>query len=273
MDINTDLKLNNGIDIPVLGLGTYKSHPGTETVNAVRYALDTGYRHIDTAALYANEKDVGLAIRQGGIAREKIFITTKVWNSAQGYNNTLKAFDESLKKLNTDYIDLYLIHWPVPESRNETWKALEKLYSDGKAKSIGISNYTINHIEELLKSCGIVPSVNQVELSPFLQQPKLMEYCKEKGIVVEAYSPLTRGKKFKDKRLLGIAEKYSKSPAQIMIRWALQYDTVVLPKSAHPERIKENADVFDFEISPEDMEYIKTFDENFRIAWDPSGIE
>ncbi|MBI5325455.1 MAG: aldo/keto reductase [Ignavibacteriae bacterium] len=273
MNLNTTIKLNNGIEIPVLGLGTYKTNPGTETQNAVRLALEIGYRHIDTAALYANEKDVGLAVKQSRISREEIFITTKVWNSDQGYNNTLKAFDVSLKKLDTDYIDLYLVHWPLPESRKDTWKALEKLYSNGKVKSIGISNYTIRHIDELLNSCDIVPSVNQVELSPILQQPKLMDYCKQKGIVIEAYSPLTRGKKFNDKRLLTLANKYSKSPAQLMIKWALQYDTVVLPKSANPERLKENADVFDFEISAEDMEYMKSFDENFRIAWDPSGIE
>jgi len=273
MDINTTIKLNNGIDIPVLGLGTYLTKAGKETINAVRYALDIGYRHIDTAALYVNEKDVGLAVKQSGIAREEIFITTKVWNSDHGYNKTIKAFDESLRKLDSEYIDLYLIHWPVPELRSETWKALEKIYGDGKAKAIGVSNYTIHHLEELLKSCEIVPAVNQVELSPYLQQPELMKYCKEKGIIVEAYSPLTRGKKFNDKRLINLAIKYSKSPAQILIHWALQYETVVLPKSAHQERINENADVFDFEISNEDMDYLKSFDEDFRIAWDPSGLD
>ncbi|OGU14300.1 MAG: glyoxal reductase [Ignavibacteria bacterium GWB2_35_12] len=272
MDINTSIELNNGINIPLLGLGTYLTKAGNETLNAVRYALDIGYRHIDTAALYANEKDVGIAVKQSKLAREEIFITTKVWNSEHGFNKTIKAFDESLRKLDSDYIDLYLVHWPVPELRGDTWKALEKIYSEGKAKSIGVSNYTIHHLDELLKSCKIIPSVNQVELSPFLQQPELMQYCKEKGIIVEAYSPLTRGKKFNDKRLKDLANKYSKTSAQIMIRWALQYDTVVLPKSARPERIKENADVFDFEISDEDMEYMKSFDEGFRIAWDPSDL-
>ncbi len=272
MDINTTIKLNNGINIPVIGLGTYLTKAGIETLNAVRYALDIGYRHIDTAALYANEKDVGLTVKQSGISREEIFITTKVWNSDQGYNKTMKAFDESLRKLDSDYIDLYLVHWPLPELRAETWKALEKIYGEGKAKAIGVSNYTIHHLEELWKSCGILPSVNQVELSPYLQQPELMKYCKEKGIIIEAYSPLTRGKKFNDKKLLNLASKYSKSPAQILIRWALQFDTVVLPKSARPERIKENADVFDFKISDDDMKYIKSFDEGFRIAWDPSGL-
>lgn len=273
MDINTSVKLNNGIEIPLLGLGTYKTNPGAETRNAVRYALEIGYRHIDTAALYANEKDVGLAVNQSGIAREKIFITTKVWNSDQGYAKTLKAFDESRKKLGSDYVDLYLIHWPLPETRKETWKTLEKLYADEIVKSIGISNYTIKHIEELLSYCEIVPAINQVELSPFLQQPELVNYCNGKGIVVEAYSPLTRGKKFNDKRLHELSGKYSKSPAQIMLRWALQYDTIILPKSANPERIRENTEIFDFEISVEDMDYMRSFDENYRIAWDPSGIE
>ena len=273
MDINTSIELNNGINIPLLGLGTYLTKAGNETLNAVRYALDIGYRHVDTAALYANERDVGLAVKQSKLAREEIFITTKVWNSEHGFNKTLKAFDESLRKLDSDYINLYLVHWPVPELRGDTWKALEKIYSDGRAKSIGVSNYTIHHLEELLKSCGVVPAVNQVELSPFLQQPELMKYCKDNGIIIEAYSPLTRGKKFNDKRLISLANKYSKTPAQIMIRWALQYDTVVLPKSARPERIKENAEIFDIEISDEEMLYMKSFDENYRIAWDPSGLD
>lgn len=273
MEINSKIKLNNGVDIPLFGLGTFLTKAGEETLGSVRYALDIGYRHIDTAAFYANEKDVGIAVKQSRIAREEIFITTKVWNSDQGYNKTLKAFEDSLRKLDSDYIDLYLVHWPVPELRGETWKALEKIYSTGKARSIGVSNYTIRHLEELLKACEIVPAVNQVELSPFLQQSELMKYSKDNGIIIEAYSPLTRGKKLNDKNLIAISNKYSKTTAQILIRWALQYNTIVLPKSAKQERIKENADVFDFEISNEDMNYMKSFDENFRIAWDPSRLD
>jgi diketogulonate reductase-like aldo/keto reductase len=273
MDITTKWKLNNGVEIPVLGLGTYLSKPGKETYEAVRYALDIGYRHIDTAALYANEEDVGKAVRDSGVPREEIFVTTKVWNSDQGYDTTINAFYKSLKKLKFDYIDLYLIHWPQPKTRIDTWRALIQLYDEKKASSIGVSNYTIRHMEEVLHGSPFKPLVNQIEFSPYIYQKDILSYCNRRNIIVEAYTPLVRGKKFKDPKLVELAEKYSKTPAQIMIRWALQVGTVVLPKSIHPERIKENADIFDFEISEDDMLLMEDFNENYRVAWDPTKIE
>ena len=273
MNLETKISLNNGVEIPLLGLGTYLSKPGRETYNAVRYALDIGYRHIDTAALYANEEDIGRAIKDSDVPRDKIFVTTKVWNSDQGYDNTLKAFYKSLKKMKFDYIDLYLIHWPLPELRQDTWRALESIYDRGLCKAIGVSNYTIRHMEEVLHQSYIKPAVNQVEFSPFLYQKELLNYCLHRNVQLEAYSPLTRGKKLDDPKLIELAEKYGKSPAQILIRWALQVKTIVLPKSAHNERIKENADIFDFEISDVDMEILEDFNSDYRIAWDPTDIE
>lgn len=272
MNLETKITLNNSVEIPILGLGTYLSKPGNETYNAVRYALDIGYRHIDTAALYANEEDIGRAIKDSEFQREQIFVTTKVWNSDQGYDNTLKAFYRSLKKLKSDFVDLYLIHWPLPELRKETWRALESLYSRGLCKAIGVSNYTIRHMEEVLHQSYIKPVINQVEFSPYLYQKELLNYCLHRNIQLESYSPLTRGKKFGDPKLLEIAEKYGKSQAQLLIRWALQVGAIVLPKSVHNERIKENADVFDFEITDDDMDILEEFNSDYRIAWDPTDI-
>jgi len=272
MDINTKLRLNNGVEIPALGLGTYLSKPGKDTYEAIRFALDIGYRHIDTATLYANEEDVGKAIRDSGIPREEIFVTTKVWNTDQGFDSTLKAFYKSLKKLKFDYVDLYLIHWPQPKTRCDTWRALIQIYDENRASAIGVSNYTIRHIEEVLHGSPFKPLVNQIEFSPYLYQKDILAYCTRRNILVEAYTPLVRGKKFGDPKLIAMAEKYSKTPAQILIRWALQVGTIVLPKSVHPERIKENADVFDFEISEDDMELMEEFNQNFRVAWDPTKI-
>ena len=273
MNINSTVELNNGVEIPMLGLGTYKAKAGTEAREAVEYALEIGYRYIDTATIYTNEEDVGTAVRTSGIPRSEIFITTKVWNSDQGYDKTLKAFDKSLAKLGMDYVDLYLIHWPLKDKRIETWRALERLFQTGKCRAIGVSNYMINHLQELLSITPIVPAVNQVEFSPYLYQKELLGFCNERNICIQAYSPLVRGKKFNDIRLKNIAEKNCKTPAQILIRWSLQHNLVVLPKSSRKERIKENADIFDFVISKEDMEYLNTFDENYRVSWDPSGIE
>jgi methylglyoxal/glyoxal reductase len=272
MDLKTSLKMNNGLEIPVLGLGTWQTRAGAETVNSVLWALEFGYRHIDTAAIYENEESVGEGIRKSGIPRNEIFVTTKVWNSDQGYDKALRAFDRSIKKLRLDYVDLYLIHWPVEGLRNDTWKALENLQANGKVRSIGVSNYTINHLEELQKESSNLPAVNQVEFHPYLFQKELMEYCNYKNIIIEAYSPLVRGRKFKDPKLIKIADKYGKSPAQILIRWSLQHNLVVLPKSAHKERVIENASVFDFSISNEDMNFLDSFDEVARVCWDPSGI-
>ncbi|MGE5441433.1 MAG: aldo/keto reductase [Bacteroidota bacterium] len=272
LTINDKAKLNNGAEIPYFGLGVYQSPPGEETYNAVRWALDAGYRHIDTAAFYKNEHDVGRAIKDSSVPREEIFVTTKLWNDDQGYDKALKAFDESLKKLGFDYVDLYLLHWPVSGLRGDSYRALEAILKDGKAKAIGVSNYTTSHLRELLNSCNVVPAVNQVEFSPFLFQKGLFEFCLQNNIQLEAYSPLARASKLKDARLKEVATHSGKTTAQIMIRWALEHKIVVIPKSVHKERIYENADVFDFEISGEDMQTLDSLDENFRVAWDPSRI-
>lgn len=272
MNIKSTKTLNTGIEIPMLGFGVYLIKGGGEAQRACEDALEAGYRHIDTAAFYQNEKDVGRAVRNSGIPRDEIFITTKLWNSDQGFDSALRAFDNSLEKLGLDYIDLYLIHWPLEKTRHESWRALERIFQSGRAKAIGVSNYTIRHIEELLARSPIVPAVNQVEFSPYLYQKELKDYCESKGIAIEAYTPLTRGKKFKDPKLVSLAEKYSKSPAQMLIKWELQIGNIVIPKSKNTERIHENADIFDFEISPEDLNKMSEFNENFRVAWDPSDI-
>lgn len=272
-NINSTLVLNNGVEIPILGLGTYLTKSGYETENAVHTALECGYRHIDTASIYKNEEDIGRAIKSSGIIQEDIFITTKVWNSDQGYDSTLRAFDQSLERLGMDYVDLYLIHWPQTGTRNSTWDAVVELYQTRRARSIGVSNYTIKHLEELMLTTEITPVVNQVELTPYLYQKDLIEYCHNNSIQVESYSPLVRGKKFNDPRLIQISEKYAKSAAQILIRWTIQKNLITLPKSATASRIRENADVFDFNISDDDMMFLDSFNENYRIAWDPSNIE
>lgn len=272
LSINDTALLNNGRRIPLLGLGVYLSKQGSETQNAVKWALEAGYRHIDTAAFYNNEKDVGQAIRQSGINREEIFITTKLWNEDQGYDTALRAFDRSLSLLGVDYIDLYLIHWPVTMRRQESWRALETLLGQGRVRSIGVSNYTIRHLKELLQSTNTVPAVNQVEFSPFLYQEELLQYCRDNSIQLEAYSPLSRAARLNDEFLKQVAANYQKSPAQIMIRWALQHRIVVIPKSVHKERIIENADVYDFEISDGDMEKLNALNENYHVAWDPERI-
>jgi diketogulonate reductase-like aldo/keto reductase len=272
MDINTKKELNDGNSIPLLGLGTYKMDDKNEAYEAVRHALDTGYRHIDTASMYRNEKEVGRAVRDSGIPREEIFVTTKVWNTDQGFGRTVHAFDESFRKLDLGYIDLYLIHWPQPGTRSETWEALVELKERGNVRSIGVSNYTTGHLSELLDESQLAPAVNQVEFSPFLYQEELLNYCRERKIALEAYSPLTRGEKLNNKKIAKIAEKYSKTPAQVMLRWALQHQIVILPKSSTKKRIEENADIFNFELSDADMSALNSLDENYRIAWDPTDI-
>lgn len=273
MNINSRCKLNNGYEIPYFGLGVYKAAPGKETIEAVSYALEVGYRLIDTAAVYGNEKEVGIAVRQSGLPREEIFITTKLWNDDHGYDSALRAFDESLKRLQLDYVDLYLIHWPVPKLRKESWKALEKIFKEGLARSIGVSNYMINHLEELKTYAEIIPAVNQVEFSPFLFQKELLNYCRENNIELEAYSPLARMKKKDNSVVNEIAKKYGKTHAQVLIRWYLEHKLIVIPKSSNKKRIKENAEVFDFKLDNEDMNKLNSLNENFRVSWDPSEIE
>jgi diketogulonate reductase-like aldo/keto reductase len=268
--IDTKIKLNNGVQMPVFGLGTYQMQNGRETYQAVLYALQVGYRLIDTAKMYENEKDVGEALIKSGIPREEVFITTKLWNSNHGYQSTIDAYNRSLKALGFSYIDLYLIHWPVGGLRNETWKAMEYLLKAGKCRAIGVSNYTISHLEELLENSSTVPAVNQVEFSPYLYQKDLLEFCHSYNIQLEAYSPLTKGHKLNDPKLMAIASKYSKTSAQILIRWALQHQVVVIPKSSRKERIRENSEVFDFSISTEDMKVLDSFNQGLRTSWDPS---
>jgi methylglyoxal/glyoxal reductase len=263
-------KLNSDGEIPMLGLGVYQTPPGRATQEAVKFALKVGYRHIDTASLYGNEEDVGRGVRDSGVPREQVFVTTKLWNSDHGFDSALRACDRSLKKLGLGYIDLYLIHWPVPEIRNETWNALIELQRRGSCRAIGVSNYMVRHLEELLESSKVTPSVNQVEFNPFLYQKELLSYCEGKGIQLEAYSPLTRGHKLRHPAVLSVAQRYSKSPAQVMIRWALQHGLVVIPKSARPERIKENSEVFDFEISTADMAKLDSLGEDLHTDWDPT---
>jgi methylglyoxal/glyoxal reductase len=272
LTMTSTAKLNNGTAIPRFGLGTFLSEVGEATKNSVLWALEEGYRHIDTARIYNNETDVGEAIWESGISRSEIFVTTKVWNDDQGYDKTLQACDESLRRLGMDYVDLYLIHWPVPVLRNETWKAMIKLQEMGKARAIGVSNFMIRHLNELLAQTDVVPAVNQVEISPFIQRKPLTEYCRKRGIVVEAYSTLSRGKRCSDERLEEIGQKYGKTPAQIALRWALQNDIVVIPKSVHKERIIENANIFNFEIFGADMAALAALDENYSVtpaSWDP----
>ena len=265
-------ELNNGVKIPRIGLGVYQSPPGQTTKKTVEYALKIGYRHIDTARIYGNESDVGAAVRESGVKREDIFVTTKLWNGDQGYENAFEACNESLKRLGVKYLDLYLIHWPVQNSRAESWKALVRLLKEGKCRSIGVSNYTIHHLKELLESSDVVPAVNQVEFSPFLYQKQLLDYCEKKLIQVEAYSPLTQGDTLNHPAIQLVAKSHNKTPAQVMIRWGLEHKLVTIPKSVHEERIHENSQVFDFKLTTEEMRSLDSLDENFRNSWDPTNI-
>jgi len=259
--------------MPWLGLGVFKMKEGDETENAIRAALDYGYRSIDTAAIYRNEEGVGRAIKNSGIHKDELFITTKIWNSNQGYETTLKAFDESRRKLQLDVIDLYLIHWPVKGKYTETWKALEKLYTDGSVRAIGLSNFLVHHIQDILEICEIPPMVDQVEFHPQLRQPELHRFCVEHQIQLEAWAPLGQSRSLQNPAVVEIAEKHGKSPAQILIRWDLQLEVVTIPKSSKPERILENCQVFDFSLDSSDMERIGRLDENLRFSDDPDTFD
>ena len=267
LTLQSHSKLNNGVEIPLLGLGVYQSPPGKTTERAVSYALKVGYRHIDTAYIYGNESDVGKALRQSGLRSEEVFITTKVWNTEQGYYNTLKACERSLRNLGLAYVDLYLIHWPVQRMSLETWKAMVQLLQEGKARSIGVSNYSIGNLKEILYHSDILPAVNQVEFHPFLYQKELLSFCNKNGIQLEAYSPLTRAKRLNHPIIVEIAKKYGKTPAQVLIRWSIQHDLVVIPKSIHEERIRENSHVFDFELRDEDMKYLDSLNKNLQTVF------
>src|SRR5215831_7694306 len=267
LSLQSKVKLANGVEIPRLGLGVYQSPPGRATQNAVKYALSIGYRHVDTASLYGNEEDVGIALRESGLDRDEVFITTKVWNSEQGYDSTLRACEDSLRRLGFTYVDLYLIHWPVATLSNETWRAMVQLYRESKVRAIGVSNYDIQDLKELLENFDIVPSVNQVEFHPFLYQQNLLQFCEKNRIQMEAYSPLTRGKRLAHPKLSNIAKKYDKTSAQTLIRWSLQHGLIAIPKSIHEERIRENSEIFNFQLEAEDMGLLDSLNENLRTVF------
>jgi diketogulonate reductase-like aldo/keto reductase len=266
------VRLHNGVEMPVVGLGVFLIKPGRETEQAVETALQAGYRSIDTATFYDNEADVGRAIKRSSIPREEIFVTTKVWPTDQGYEETLAAFRRSLDRLDMEYVDLYLIHWPRESKSRDTWQALETIYNNKQARAIGVSNYTATHLEKLKQFWGIPPMVNQIEFHPYLQQPALIRFCTDNNIRVEAWSPLMRGKVLHDTVITALAAKYNRSPAQVTLRWELQKGLVVIPKSVHEKRMVENKTLFDFEIGAADMKKIDALDRNERIGPDPHDI-
>ncbi|KIL32692.1 glyoxal/methylglyoxal reductase [Bacillus subtilis] len=266
------VKLHNGVEMPWFGLGVFKVENGNEATESVKAAIENGYRSIDTAAIYKNEEGVGIGIKESGVAREELFITSKVWNEDQGYETTLAAFEKSLERLQLDYLDLYLIHWPGKDKYKDTWRALEKLYKDGKIRAIGVSNFQVHHLEELLKDAEIKPMVNQVEFHPRLTQKELRDYCKAQGIQLEAWSPLMQGQLLDNEVLTQIAKKHNKSVAQVILRWDLQHEVVTIPKSIKEHRIIENADIFDFELSQEDMDKIDALNKDERVGPNPDEL-
>ena len=272
----TDLKgtftLNNGIEMPYFGLGVWQSKDGQEVINAIHHALEAGYRAIDTAAIYKNEEGVGQAIAQSNVPREEIFVTSKVWNEDQRSGGIMEAFDTTMNKLGLDYLDLYLIHWPVSGKYKDTWKVLEDIYASGRVKAIGVSNFLKHHLEDLLEVAEVVPMVNQMEFHPRLVQQELLDFCKSHGIQYEAWSLLMQGKIFEVELLQQLAEKYGKSIAQIALRWNLQKGVVTIPKSVKKERIVANANIFNYEIAQEDMDAIDGLDQSQRVGPDPDSF-
>ncbi|MBT2729879.1 aldo/keto reductase [Bacillus sp. ISL-75] len=264
--------LSNGVKMPWVGLGVFKVTEGEEVIQSVKAAIKNGYISIDTAAIYGNEEGVGQAIKDSGVPRDELFITTKLWNSEQGYESTLKAFETSLTKLGLDYLDLYLIHWPGKDKYKETWKAFEKLYKEGRVRAIGVSNFQVHHLEDLISSAEIKPMVNQVEFHPHLTQKELLAFCKNEGIQLEAWSPLKQGQLLSEPVLEDLAHKYNKSVAQVILRWDLQHGVVTIPKSIKEHRIIENADIFDFELSTEDMDKIDGLNQDSRAGSHPDTM-
>ncbi len=277
MSLITDLQgtftLNNGVEIPYLGLGVYLSEEGKEVERAVDWALEAGYRHVDTASIYGNEAGVGRAVAHSDVPRSEIFVTSKVWNSDQGYDSTLRAFDASMQRLGLEVLDLYLVHWPVAGKYKETWKALERLYREKRVRAIGVSNFLQHHLEDLLGEAEVVPAVNQLEFHPYLVQQPLQDFCRAKGIQYEAWSPLMQGEIFKIPEMARLAEKYGKSIAQVVLRWNLQKGVVTIPKSSKKERIIQNADLFDFELSAADVDLLDAMDRGKRFGPDPDNFD
>ncbi|RYZ04237.1 MAG: aldo/keto reductase [Myxococcales bacterium] len=265
---STFVTLNSGAKIPQVGLGVWQS--GGKTKSAVAAALAAGYRHVDTAAVYGNEPQVGAAIAESDVPREQLFVTSKLWNKDHGYDAALRAFDATLARLKLEYLDLFLIHWPVPGLRLESWRALEKLYAEKRARSIGVSNFLAPHLRELQGAAQVLPAANQIELSPFLQRRETVALCQQLGIALEAYSPLTRGQRLGHTSIAAIAQRTGKSPAQVMLRWGLQRGFVILPKSVTPARIEENAALFDFTLTEADIQALDSLEEGLVTGWDPA---
>ncbi|MGD0249866.1 MAG: aldo/keto reductase [Thermoplasmata archaeon] len=270
------VRLNQGSEIPILGLGVFQSPPGPVTEQAVTDALEIGYRHIDTAAMYGNEADVGTAVRASGIPRDDVFVTTKLWHTDHGFESSQKAARASLDRLGLSYIDLYLIHWPranAPGDRLASWLGLEKLQREGLCRAIGVSNYTVRHLEELAAHSEVVPAVNQVEFHPFVFDPELLGYCDRHGIRLEAWSPLTRGRRMDDPTLRAIATAHRKTPAQVLLRWGIEHGVIEIPKSVRRERIAENAQVFDFSLTKEEVARLDALRDGRRVGlWNPADI-
>ncbi|MCE9548900.1 aldo/keto reductase [Candidatus Nomurabacteria bacterium] len=283
LNLNSKIVLNNGVQMPIIGFGVFRIPDGEEVYNAVKTALEVGYRYIDTAMIYKNETGVGKAIYDSGIPREDIFVTTKLWNTDQGYESALKAIDASLERLGLAYVDLYLIHWPTAvgelrsgvsiNKREETWKAMEEIYKSGKAKAIGVSNFMVPHLEEMKNYAKVMPAVNQFEFHPFLYEEAVLNFCKKNNIAVQAHSPFADMKCATNETVKSIASKYAKTPAQVFLRWSLQHGCVPIPKSTHKERMVENINVFDFELSDEDMQTLNGLSENLHVRVDPNNFK
>lgn len=265
--VSTTVELNDGVEVPWLGLGVYKAEDGRETEQAVAWALEAGYRHIDTASFYENEESVGRAIAQSGVAREDIFVTTKVWNDEQ--EDIGLALRRSLDRLGFDYVDAYLVHWPIPSRIEASWATMEQLREQGLTRSIGVSNFLIPHLDRLLASAHVVPAMNQFEFHPRLQQPELHRYCESHGIRPVAWSPIMRGAVNDIPELVEIADRHGKTPVQVTLRWMIQYGVVTIPKSVHQDRIISNADLYDFELSAAELLTIETLDRGERLGPDP----
>jgi len=263
-------ELSNGLQVPIIGFGTYKLGEDEEVIKSIKYALEVGYRHIDTAAFYGNEEAIGKAIKESNLKREDIFLATKLWNDCHGYEKVMKAFNDSIKKLGVEYLDLYYIHWPT-ELNSETWRALEDLYYEGKVKAIGVCNFKIGHLEDLKKTARIMPMINQIEIHPGCTQKEMVKYCQGNNIQLVAWGPIMRGRVLTEPLMIDLSKKYNKTIPQITLRWHIQNDIIPIPKSSNEDRIKENFNIFDFEISKEDMLKIDTLDRNENVSGVPDN--